>query len=204
MYEYLSDLKDYYLNSYGNKKINEKLPCRLFQDIIKKLYNIDAAPIVTTYFAHSTTLMLLLTTFGVFEDEQPLRADNFAQQLNRKFRGSTLSPFAANIAAVRYQCVDVDKFNSEKILFLLNQKPLPMKWCKNQAICTLKEVKVMFESTMPKKCSHAICDNINATKEANDINAEKTCTITKSGSKQISFSILTLIFCFCIALKIFI
>lgn len=41
---------------------------------------------------------------GLFNDTEPLQAENFKQQKNRQFRTSTISPFSSNIAFVLYYC----------------------------------------------------------------------------------------------------
>lgn len=183
MLEYMGDLKDYYYSSYGNKKLNEKLPCNLVKDLVNKMNNVDEQPRVTGYFTHSTTLFLVLTSLGVFEDKTPLRADNFAAQQNRLFYGHDMCPFSANFAAIRYQCSEVDKDESEKVLFLLNQKPLAMKWCKNGAVCTFRELKHMYEKSPMSNCTHKMCES----------GAKKTHQQKKigtSGANQFGLSIL--------------
>lgn len=178
----MGDLKDYYYSSYGNKKLNEKLPCNLMKDLINKMNSADELPRVTGYFTHSTTIFLVLTSLGVFEDKTPLRADNFATQQNRLFHGHDMCPFSANFAAIRYQCSAVDKDDSEKILFLLNQKPLPMKWCKNGAVCTLRELKDMYETSPMSNCTHKMCEPRKSPHQQ-----KKNCTI--SGTIRIGLSI---------------
>lgn len=157
MFEYAQDLKDYYLNSYGHRKTNDKLTCLLIQDMLRKMDNINDTPIVTAYFNHATTLFLLLTSLGTFEDLDGLRYNNYDRQYLRQFRGSEMSPFAGNIAVVRYQCNSHANYSdTEKILFLLNQKPLAMKWCKGGALCTIDEFKNMYKSSM-RDCPWEIC-----------------------------------------------
>lgn len=55
------------------------------------------------YFTHSTPFEAFLTALGIAQDAVPLRADNYYQQTQRQWRTSTLSPFAANLAAVLYR-----------------------------------------------------------------------------------------------------
>lgn len=49
-------------------------------------------------------------------------ANNYFSQQNRHFRTSKISPYAANIAAIKYECNN----NDDIVLFLLNQLPLKM------------------------------------------------------------------------------
>lgn len=162
MFEYLSDLNDYYRNSYGSKSVTKHLSCLMVRNMIDTMSDPTTSNKVTALFTHSPSIFLLLTSLGVFEDNDPLLGNNFRQQLNRKFKGNKLSPFAANLAAVRYDCG-----SSDKVLFLLNQKPLKMKWCKNGSICTVKEIWNMYKaSSMINNCLwDNICETSNETLE---------------------------------------
>lgn len=202
MYEYLSDLENYYRNSYGNGKINEKLPCLLVGDMLKNLANIDNLPAVTVYFSHSSVLVTLLTSLGVFNDTKSLRYDNYAEQNDRQFRSSEITPFASNVAAIRYQCAD----NSDKVLFLLNQKLLTMKWCKDGALCTLAEIQDMYSNSSMRDCRPNDFCRLNGENGGDDNLMKmvverfekKYCSrgaCVNSGSSGIVFPIGTIFFC---------
>lgn len=99
--EYLEDIKYYYKQGYGSD-MNPNLACFLVQDMLTRL-NSPEEPRVTAYFAHSSTVQLFLTSLGLAEDRESLRADNFETMKYRVWRTSKLGPFAANIAAVKYE-----------------------------------------------------------------------------------------------------
>lgn len=122
--------------------------------------NINTLSKVSAYFTHSTTLYLFLTALGAFEDQVPLRADNYSQQKYRKFRSSKMIPYGANFAAIRYQCTGTNqRDNIEKVLFLQNQIPLVMPWCKNRnGICSVSEIIMYINSPM---CSCDISPQIS-------------------------------------------
>lgn len=99
--EYLEDLKYYYKQGPGSE-INSNIMCLLMQDLLNRLEN-DDDPRVTTYFAHSSTIQLLQTALQIANDRDSLRADNFDQMKYRSWKTSKIGPFAANVAAVRYE-----------------------------------------------------------------------------------------------------
>lgn len=59
-------------------------------------------PKVVAYFTHSAAIQLLLTALGAHKDNDALRADNYQQVSRRKWRSSEVSPFAANLAVIKY------------------------------------------------------------------------------------------------------
>ncbi|KAJ6642688.1 Multiple inositol polyphosphate phosphatase 1 [Pseudolycoriella hygida] len=117
IFEYREDLHKYYHVGHGSD-INRKLECGLVQDMIARL---DSQLKVTGYFAHAETLMLLFTALGAFEDPTPLRADNYETMSTRAWKTSDISPFAANLAVVKYP--------GDKVKFLLNEKVYKFDWC---------------------------------------------------------------------------
>lgn len=62
----------------------------------------QAMPKVVAYFTHSATIQLLLTALGAAKDNDALRADNYQQLMRRKWRSSEVSPFASNLAVIKY------------------------------------------------------------------------------------------------------
>lgn len=59
-------------------------------------------PKVVAYFTQSATIQLFLTALGTFKDNEALRADNYQQQQRRNWRSSEVSPFASNLAVIKY------------------------------------------------------------------------------------------------------
>ncbi|XP_028400501.1 multiple inositol polyphosphate phosphatase 1-like [Dendronephthya gigantea] len=103
--EYLNDLKIYW--SYGRgRKINYKMACLLYKKIIESFeqYMRRRRPSGVFQFAHTGTVVPLLTSLGLFTDDLPLRADNFIVQGKREFRPSNIVPMSANVAFVLYEC----------------------------------------------------------------------------------------------------
>lgn len=154
--DYYYDLVNYYKCSYGLGPISRNMACLAVKDMIQDMASDNNPPQtkVTAYFSQSTLILLMLSAFGAQYDSTPLLANNYYSQQNRKFRISDICPFAANIAAIKYQC----KNNDNKVLFLLNQLPLKMNWCRDGEICTITELKKMFMKSTMRTCPFDICE----------------------------------------------
>lgn len=99
--EYLEDLKYYYKSGYGSS-LNNNIMCGAVQDLMSNLKN-NGTPNVVAYFSHASAVQLMLTALGYAKDGESLRADNYDQMKNRKWRTSVISPFASNLAVVKYE-----------------------------------------------------------------------------------------------------
>lgn len=110
-FEYLSDIKQYWINAYGYK-VNYQQSCPIMKDLLHSiLTSVEAHRGGKNYtkghfmFGHGETLAPVYSDLGLFKDTKPLKAENFQAQHHRKFRSSYILPFAANIAIVTYHCV---------------------------------------------------------------------------------------------------
>lgn len=106
MFEYHADLEYFYLNGYGvrNRRLVENLNCGLMQNLLRYLQssNTDEER-ARIYGTHSTVLQLFMVTLGAFEDQDALTRHNLAQNMNRLWRTSWMSPKGGNLAVVRYE-----------------------------------------------------------------------------------------------------
>lgn len=155
MMDYYEDLFNYYQKSYGYA-INTNISCLTVSDMLQQLQSSDNSPKVIAYFAHSTLIHLFLTTLGVLKDDEPIRADNYNRMHSRKYKSSEAVPFSANFAAIKYECSN-DKHDKNKVLFVLNQKPLKMNWCTGR-LCNLSDLKNMYKNRFkPEHCEKNFC-----------------------------------------------
>lgn len=76
--------------------------CAAVKDMVMNLRSEDN-PKVVAYFSHASAIQLFLTSLGYAKDNDALRADNYGNMKYRKFRASVVSPFAGNIAVVKYE-----------------------------------------------------------------------------------------------------
>lgn len=132
--EYAKDLSGYYEFGYGSD-MNRHIQCSTVRDMVSHLES-NNDPRVTVYFGHSSALLLHLTAMGAFEDEQKLTANNFQKFSERKWSTSKMSPFAGNLAAVRY--------DNDKVKFFLNEELMEFDWC-NNGVCDLQQVKNQYK-----------------------------------------------------------
>jgi multiple inositol-polyphosphate phosphatase / 2,3-bisphosphoglycerate 3-phosphatase len=99
--EYKEDLKYYYKSGHGSE-LNKRMACATVNDMLTQLeYNVG--PKTVAYFTHSSELQLFLVALGAVKDNEPLRADNYNRLRNRFWRTSAIAPFAANVAAIKYE-----------------------------------------------------------------------------------------------------
>lgn len=127
-------------------------------DMLKHLESREQ-PKAIAYFAHSATVQLFLTALGAVNDREALRADNFQQMQRRNFKSSINTPFAANLAVIKYDCPNDNERN--KIMFFLNQKPLDFSWC-NVGLCGWSDVKRMYGKFLEQNCDSTFCDATGA------------------------------------------
>lgn len=157
--EYPEDLRKYYESGYGIKS-NVRLLCGLVNDMLKHLANNDQ-PKAVVYFTHSSSLLLLLATFGVFKDKNPLRADNYYSMSNRKWRLSNIAPLISNMAVVKYNCPN--DIEQEKVKFFLNEEPLEFDWCQ-MGLCDWKDVKEQYKEYSQVDCNEFYCNSVSYSK----------------------------------------
>ena len=109
---------------------------------------------MSAYFTHSSAIQLFLVSLQYGKDDTSLRADNYDQMKYRKFKTSLLSPFASNVAVVKYECAnDPKRF---KVQFFLNEKPLNFDWC-NIGLCDLDQVIDRYRNFLNTDCSNYYC-----------------------------------------------
>ncbi len=67
-----------------------------------------------------------MTALGLYKDESRLRADNFEQNRQRRFRSGNLTPFSANLAFVLHKCKADSVNESYKVTVLVNEMPVSL------------------------------------------------------------------------------
>lgn len=102
---------------------------------------------VVAYFGHDTTMQLLFTSLGIAVQNIPLLANNFDEMSNRSWMTSKITPFATNLAAVRYDCPQ-----AVKVQFLLNQQPLHLDEC-NKGLCDLQVLQDKYRRILQSDCN---------------------------------------------------
>ncbi|XP_038210399.1 multiple inositol polyphosphate phosphatase 1-like [Zerene cesonia] len=129
--EYAGDLRHYYRNGFGNQ-LNVLMGEIVISDLYKKFIHAkdNRGVKIVAYFSHATMLDMVVSALGVFNDKMPLTGT--FRNVNRKWRSSKVSAFAANLIAVLYRCGNV-----YKVGFYLNEELLT-SMCDN-GICSWQE-----------------------------------------------------------------
>lgn len=150
--EYFEDLKSYYKLGYG-REISAKMACAAVNDMLHHLDD-NNQPRVVAYFAHLKIILLLLRALQAHKDSDSLRADNYHSMSGRKWRASVISPFATNLAVVRYECPN--EVEPQKVMFFQNEKPLNFNWCEG-GLCSLRVVKERYSEFTQVNCDEYLC-----------------------------------------------
>ncbi|XP_019363302.1 PREDICTED: multiple inositol polyphosphate phosphatase 1 isoform X4 [Gavialis gangeticus] len=174
--EYLNDLKQYWKRGYGYD-INSRSSCILFQDIFQKLDKAvseskSSMPIsspVILQFGHAETLLPLLALMGFFKDDQPLTANNFNKQMNRKFRTGRIVPYASNLVFVLYHCDQAKTPKEEyQVQILLNEKLMQLPHS-GKTVSFYADLKNHYKDILQNCHFNEVCKlpktNTNATDE---------------------------------------
>lgn len=152
--EYREDLETYYGSGYGYE-LNSKPACATISDMLNHLESTEQ-PQMVSYFAHASTIQLLLNAMGAAKDADPLRADSYYTQSRRKWVTSQISPYAANLVAVKYDCPNENE--RQKVMFFLNEKPIDFTWCR-VGLCDLSVIKEKYKYYRDADCSQTFCGN---------------------------------------------
>lgn len=177
--EYLLDLKMYWSYSYG-RKLNYRMACLLYIKIADgfRQFIRSGKPHGVFQFAHTGTVLPLLTLLGLYKDDKPLRADNFDEQANRTFRPSHIAPMSANIAFVLYERTrnhlsrnytthsrkeelqPKHSMSAMVIQVLVNEVAVNIPACRGKTYCRLKKF-LNYYSHIKKSCNiNRICGRI--------------------------------------------
>lgn len=112
----------------------------------------DTAPKVIVSFADATTFQLFLTALGTHKDSVVPSVSNMEGMDDRMWKSSEMSPFASNLAVVKYGCSDEE----DKLKFFLNQKLLKLDWC-TDGLCTFSGFIEKYRSFKEADCKEYYC-----------------------------------------------
>ncbi|KAG4073959.1 hypothetical protein HA402_014164 [Bradysia odoriphaga] len=150
--EYHEDIELYYKTGHGDK-LNPPLACKTVVDLIDHLKSesTDDSTNAIVSFADATTVQLFMTALGTHEDTE--NPSNVSVIENRKWRSSQMSPFASNVAVVKYDCSGDDK-----VKIFLNQRLLTPVWdgC-TDGVCEFSKFIEHFKSYTSVNCTDYFC-----------------------------------------------
>lgn len=158
--EYPEDLRKYYESGHG-REANARLLCELMNDMLGHL-GTNEQPKAVVFLSHSSSYLLLLSSLGAFKDSKPLRADNYHQLADRKWRLSKIARLASNFAAVKYYCPN--EVEKRKVGFFINEEPLELEGCDN-GLCDWDVVKERYRIYSEVDCDEYYCTKPKTTTE---------------------------------------
>lgn len=160
--DYFHDLKHFYKKSHGNALAFE-IAAPLLQDVFQSMKaRIDGKSEVEGHFrfAHAETILPLasLMNLSYFDLHASDKEGHFLAETpleiatTRKFQGSLLAPFAANIGFVLYECDDDDgdqhttetHEKSFKVMTLLNERQVSFRECGDEPLCPFSQLEQIF------------------------------------------------------------
>ena len=164
--EYFYDIKNYWKRGYGYR-INYKMSCLLLknltesiEDVIQSLNKTDSYARSIFHFSHAETIIPLVCLMGLFNDSEPLLANNYHKQTNRMFRTSNIAPFSGNIAVVLFSCKsESNNLDSLHVQVLVNEIPAALPCCNAEELCPLPQFRACFRN-ISKQCDFSeVCNN---------------------------------------------
>lgn len=108
---------------------------------------------------HSTTIVTLMTTLGLFKDDQPLLATNREEMVNRQFKTSIIAPYSTNVGFILYACQTEDGAdkNMFKVQLLVDETPMLLPGC-DSLLCPYEQVRNSYSDLINNCNMTEICD----------------------------------------------
>ncbi|CAG9114499.1 unnamed protein product [Plutella xylostella] len=136
--EYYHDLKHYWVDGYG-RELTYRQACLSIKTMFK-IFSDTKSPNATFLFAHSGTLLKLLSHMQLYKPREHLRGDRM--DLGRPWRMSKIDSFGANLAFVLFRCKDGDK-----VLTLHQERPVQLPMCDSE-LCPLQTLLEHFHESI--------------------------------------------------------
>lgn len=156
VFEYTEDLEKYWIDGYGYK-LNYEQACPALRDMFDFFASTEG-PLVSAYFTHSGTILKLLASLGVARDKQHLTHDQFSVYADaRAWRTSIIDAFGSNIGFVLYNCTSELGLSSPSILFMHQERPLPLPGCPSNGPCPLTFMKASYPDNEEECPFDAMC-----------------------------------------------
>ncbi|GLJ37451.1 hypothetical protein SUGI_0760910 [Cryptomeria japonica] len=200
--EWADDIALHHLKGYG-ESLNYRMGVPLLQNVVKSMEQVILAYAdphsqgsvekARLRFAHAETIIPFTCLLGLFleasdiykiETEQPLQPPPKPPQ-QRKWRGSTVAPFAANNMLVLYKCpakdVSFGKVTSTRehndkffVQILHNEKPASIPGCNGTNFCPFEVFKEKVAGAHLRHTFESLC-----TSKATTENCSLTCKLMR-------------------------
>ncbi|KAK7305917.1 hypothetical protein VNO77_43830 [Canavalia gladiata] len=172
--EWTDDLEAFILKGYGNS-LNYRMGMPLLEDVVQSMEQAIKAKEerhapgsfekARLRFAHAETVVPFSCLLGLFlegsefkkiQKEQPLEFPPKPPQ-KRKWRGSTVAPFAGNNMLVLYSC-PAKSTSKHFVQVLHNEHPVPLPGCDGSDFCPFEVFKEKIVAPHQKHDHHAVCN----------------------------------------------
>ncbi|KAK2820190.1 hypothetical protein Q5P01_023149 [Channa striata] len=158
--EYKSDLKQYWKRSYGHA-ISGLSSCPLFHHLFRTLdkagrprRSTEASPEPASILVgHAETLLPLLSLLGLHKDKTPPTANNYQSQYGRTFRTSRITPYAANLLFVLYDCQ-----RGPRLQLLINESPVRFPGLETEDVPLYRDVRALYRHLLDGCDFHRECE----------------------------------------------
>jgi len=192
--EYANDLENFYISSDQNNPLSYKIACPLLKEIIRTLQDANkgrSSLLGIFRSAHSTAILMLYTLLKLNEQSIPLRHDNYDQLKgdSRHFRSSLISPFAANINFVLYECDE----GRTKIQLYWNERLQKIPCCSNDVDCDFEVFLKCYED-ITDNCDENFEEFCEQTNQSNAVEDDDEVTRTESSEKFFFTRLLAILF----------
>ena len=159
--EYYMDLEDYYEKGYGID-LSYSISSPLLQDFVNSIDNVllgISPQIAKLRFAHAETVLPYLALLGLYKDSFELHWNTPESNINeRLWRTSNLSPFAANVAWVLYNCTSSHSSPFYRVKLLHNEMEQMFPGC-NEIYCPYETLKQLYQAQLSNDFD-AMCGTI--------------------------------------------
>ena len=176
VFDYADDLETYWKSVYGYD-LNSYSACDLIGKMMESIKSDDTSTAANFRFAHSEVVAPLLAAFSLFKDEknvyeQPVTSMDTIR--NRLFKGSIATPFATNIALLKFNCPGAS--DDPKMAIVVNGKLMKrptsfkqfensMQWafnCDAESVCDLDSCNGKFEPSLLTCSGTIVFHNLSA------------------------------------------
>jgi multiple inositol-polyphosphate phosphatase/2,3-bisphosphoglycerate 3-phosphatase len=172
--DFYQDLKHFYKKSHGDGTTGHLLAWEIASPLLQDFFTsmkqkiLGQSTIQAHFrFAHAETILPFVTLLNLTQfdpDQHTILHANFTikELLERKFHSSFLSPFAANIGFVLYQCPSLSKKEQKEhfVKLFLNEKEVQMKDC-HKNLCRFEFLEKKFQKWLQEYNFQQSCSTIN-------------------------------------------
>jgi len=99
-------------------------------------------PPIDISFGHAETLFPVYAALGLSNDSKPLLASDYKDNTHRKFHGSNIVPFSANLAIGLYKCDNSSEF---VIKIFVNEETVEIPAC-GQTVCSYTDARKYYNN----------------------------------------------------------